>query len=145
MYCKNCKKIMNGYMVHETEIGKFCPVCDEELQHPEAGKIYEYEYEKTNINDNLKYDDGKTQMGLVFTGLSKPLLEIGKVLTYGAKKYKAHSWQNLKDAEERYTDALYRHLNAFHQGENTDQESGLLHLAHAATNLLFLLYFRITK
>ena len=137
MYCKNCKSYNIGYSM-EDSLTKYCTLCHEELD----ANIKHLEEIK---DDNLKYDDGKTQMGLVFTGLSKPLFEIGKVLTYGAKKYKAHSWQNLKDAEERYTDALYRHLNAFHQGENTDQESGLLHLAHAATNLLFLLYFRIIK
>jgi len=95
------------------------------------------------IDTNLKYDDGKTRMGLIHTGLALPLMAIGEVLTYGAKKYKANSWQGLDNARERYTDALYRHLNAYHRGEQIDPESGLLHLAHAAVNLLFLLYFQL--
>lgn len=92
------------------------------------------------MDTNLKYDDGKIQMGLVHSGLAKPLAEIGEILTYGARKYKANSWQNLKDGIERYFNALYRHLNAYHLGEERDQESGKRHLAHAATNLLFLLH-----
>jgi len=86
MYCKNCKKIMNGYMIHETEIGKFCPVCDEELQHPEAGKIYEYEYENKSkfsqvfnsldlflSEKNKRYGNSALEPMEIFTGKTKPL------------------------------------------------------------------------
>jgi hypothetical protein len=39
--------------------------------------------------------------------------------------------------------AGYRHLTAWSMGENTDPETGLSHLAHAACNMLFLLAYEI--
>lgn len=66
---------------------------------------------------------------------------VGEVLTYGAKKYTADSWQNVEDAEDRYYAALLRHLMAYRAGETADKESGLSHLKHAACNLMFLLHF----
>lgn len=67
--------------------------------------------------------------------------DLAKVLTLGAEKYAANSWQNLPDAEDRYYAALRRHLNAYRQGEKVDEESGLSHLAHVACNVMFLAHF----
>ena len=40
---------------------------------------------------------------------------------------------------KRYVDALYRHLLAYIEGNEVDEESGLSHLAHMACNISFLL------
>jgi hypothetical protein len=45
------------------------------------------------------------------------------------------------DAERRYFAAAIRHMVAWKSGELNDSETGVSHLAHAATNLLFMLYF----
>ena len=74
-----------------------------------------------------------------------PLRAVAAVLTYGAVKYARDSWQTVPDAKRRYEDALDRHLNAWKSGEQRDEESGMLHLAHAACNALFLLWFEITE
>lgn len=66
---------------------------------------------------------------------------VGEVLTFGAKKYEPNNWQKVEDAEDRYYAAALRHLLAWRKGETIDEESGLSHLAHAATNMMFLLHF----
>jgi hypothetical protein len=85
----------------------------------------------------MKYDQDKIRMELI-----PPLLleEVGKVLTYGAEKYAPNSWQTVPNAKERYLGATYRHLTAYHKGEQVDSESGELHLAHAIANLTFLIH-----
>jgi hypothetical protein len=82
----------------------------------------------------IKYDDEKIQLGLIST----PFLNgLGKVLTFGAKKYAAHNWRNGFKASRLY-DALQRHLVAWNSGVDLDEESGLPHLGHAAACLMFL-------
>ena len=88
----------------------------------------------------LKYDSGKLKYHLV---PSESIQAIAEIMTYGAEKYCENSWQGLDDFENRYYDALMRHLEAWRQGEKIDKESGKLHLAHAATNAIFLLWNEI--
>lgn len=87
---------------------------------------------------DLKFDSGKPRWSLLMQGLAKSLAGIVAVLTFGAKKYAAHSWRNVQNGQERYKDALYRHLHAIESGELTDPESGCSHWSHVATNALFL-------
>lgn len=90
----------------------------------------------------MKYDQGKPRMWLLpFISL----YEIAKVLTFGAKKYAAHSWQTVPNGEERYTNALLRHLVSINEGEIYDEESGLLHWSHVGCNALFLIWFAVKK
>lgn len=87
----------------------------------------------------LKFDGQKPKMDLLFDGTPNALLEVGKVLTFGAKKYAAHNWKQVEGGTTRYKAALIRHLLAQSAGEKVDQDSGLPHLAHIACNALFLL------
>ena len=89
-----------------------------------------------------KFDQGKLQYSLVPPIATKSLAE---VLTFGAQKYAPNSWQGVEDGERRYTDALYRHLEAYRSGEKLDSDSNLSHLAHAITNIAFLLHFEQQK
>ena len=87
-----------------------------------------------------KHDHGKDRWDLL------DLEVIGwivKVLTYGAKKYSANSWQTVPEAKERYRAALFRHLEAHFRGEQFDEESKLPHIAHAFCNMYFLLWFSL--
>lgn len=90
-----------------------------------------------------KADKGKLLFSCLTRDLAGPLRAVAAVLTYGAQKYAKNSWQSVPDAEGRYEDALDRHLNAWKMGEKFDPESGLHHLAHAACNALFLLWFQM--
>lgn len=85
-----------------------------------------------------KDDQGKNRLDLINP---KFIEGVGEVLTYGASKYSADNWQNVDDAENRYYAATLRHLLAWRTGEKLDEESGLSHLKHVATNIMFLMYF----
>ncbi len=89
----------------------------------------------------VKHDAGKPRWGLLPT---KALGAIVGVLTFGAQKYAPGNWRRVEKARDRYYDALLRHLTAWHEGEVTDPESGMHHLAHAGCCLLFLLELDIT-
>jgi len=84
-----------------------------------------------------KFDGDKNRLDLLPVGA---LLEVGKVVTHGASKYDANNWQNVRP-RSRYYGAALRHIWARVRGERFDKDSGLLHLAHAACNILFLLSY----
>lgn len=90
---------------------------------------------QTATTGGRKFDGNKLEYGLL-----PPLAleETVKVLTFGAQKYERDNWQKVPDSKRRYFDALQRHMWAWKQGEQNDQESGINHLAHAMCCLMFL-------
>lgn len=82
-----------------------------------------------------KLDAGKTRVGLVALGFADALLAVADVGTFGAAKYSDNGWRQVPNGEARYTDALLRHILAEPAGA-VDEQSGLLHAAHAAWNAL---------
>lgn len=88
-----------------------------------------------------KLDSGKIRMGLILEGFAPALKEVARVGTFGAHKYTDNGWKVVPNAKQRYTDAMYRHLNQEACGELFDQESDLLHASHAAWNALARLTF----
>ena len=87
--------------------------------------------------EELKYDKDKNRLELIPTELIE---EVGKVLTYGAHKYAPNAWRKAKKSElHRFVGAAMRHLEEYRKGNYFDDESGLPHLAHLATNVAFLL------
>lgn len=90
----------------------------------------------------IKHDGDKPRMELLPLNA---IQEVAKVMTFGANKYAAHGWKSLKNAEDRYTGALLRHLTAIQNGEKVDTESGLPHIAHVACNSVFLTHFYLEK
>lgn len=95
---------------------------------------------KDQVQKGLKYDGGKDRWDLLPLG---PVSEVVKILTFGASKYSDNSWQGVDNGVERYYAALMRHLYAWRSGEERDPESGMPHISHALTNLLFLTWFEI--
>lgn len=73
---------------------------------------------------------------------SLPLIEIAKVLTYGARKYKPHNWRYGLPWGDTYA-SMQRHLMAWINREDIDPETGISHLAHAGCQLLFLLEYEL--
>jgi hypothetical protein len=99
---------------------------------PEVAPIPGLELRETRAG--LKFDDGKPRMELLpFDALEL----VARVLTFGARKYAAHSWRLVKPGLERYRGAMLRHLAAIDRGEDCDRETGLRHWAHIACNALF--------
>lgn len=66
------------------------------------------------------------------------LKQVGGALGYGARKYSPDNWKHV-EPKSRYLGAGMRHLVAHSAGELHDEESGFMHLAHAACCLLFVL------
>jgi hypothetical protein len=85
-----------------------------------------------------KYDSGKPMVQLVD---SQFILEVAKVMTFGAKKYGENNWKGAGGDPQRTYGSTMRHLLAWHGGEVDDPESGLPHLAHAATEIMFTMYY----
>lgn len=99
----------------------------------------------TGVGTGMKYDGDKPRMDLLLSGCPNALEQVAQILTFGAKKYAAHSWQTVPQGDERYLAALLRHLTAHSKGEMNDPESGMSHLAHAACNALFILELEARK
>jgi len=91
---------------------------------------------KDSKEPGAKMDKGKVRAGLMVNGFKRALMEVAKVSTYGAEKYSPNGWKEVKDGFNRYNDAMMRHLFATEEG---DRESNLLHLSHAAWNMLAML------
>jgi hypothetical protein len=93
-------------------------------------------YKAATDEVGLKYDSGKVRWELL---PEEPIELIAQVMTHGAAKYDADNWRHVVPFKNRYYAALRRHLRAWRAGEQTDPDSGLPHLAHAACNIIFLL------
>lgn len=70
----------------------------------------------------------------------RALMEVAKVCGMGRKKYSRLNYLRGYDWSLSY-DALQRHLHAFWDREECDEESGLHHLAHAAWHCFALFAF----
>jgi len=87
----------------------------------------------------MKDDDNKPRLDLVLGGFANALFEVGKVGTFGAKKYTDNGWKDVNNAIERYSNAMLRHYFKHKTGEYRDEESNLFHISHMAWNALALL------
>ena len=86
------------------------------------------------MSEGTKHDDDKTQLELIPPDATEG---IGKVLTFGARKYAPYNWAKGINYS-RIIGAIKRHLLAIERKEDTDPESGLLHADHIACNVAFL-------
>jgi hypothetical protein len=82
--------------------------------------------------------DANKQIAGVLLDFSRALEAVADVGTFGANKYTRGGWQTVPQGEQRYMDALMRHLLKM-QREELDPDSGLDHLAHLAWNALAVL------
>ena len=98
---------------------------------------------KQVVTEAVKNDQGKPQYHLLPNDV---LQSVGAVLAFGAsaEKYEAHNWRKGM-AWSRMFDAAQRHIWAFWEGEDNDPESGLPHLAHAVTCLMFLCSYHLSE
>jgi len=93
---------------------------------------------QTNPKEGRKFDQDKDRWDLLPINT---ILQIVRVLTYGAKKYAPNNWKHVKASHSRYYAATMRHIESWWTGEINDQETGIHHLAHACCCLLFLIWF----
>lgn len=98
----------------------------------------------------VKKDNDKPQLNLLFLQFPNAIQEVVKCSMFGHEKYKETdkdylNMYRLDNAEFRYSGALLRHFNEHTQGNTTDKDSKLLHLAHTAWNALALLEIELNK
>lgn len=94
-------------------------------------------------DQTTKRDAGKPRLSLVPMAIVWAVAYVrGWAVTH---KYKdKDNWRKVEP--ERYKDALLRHITAYIDDEDSvDEESGLLHLWHAACNIAFLIALRWKK
>lgn len=82
----------------------------------------------------LKYDNNKPSLSLIDPSFLEGL---AKVLDFGKEKYGAHNWRS-GISVSRLISAIYRHLGEINRGSDLDSESGLPHVYHLASNVMFL-------
>ena len=102
---------------------------------PEDLEKVEEGLEKDKKPGFKKFDDEKPRTDLI---PPKAIMEVAKVLGFGARKYGATNWNKCPDFN-RYVGASLRHIFQHMADEVSDEESGCAHLAHAITSLLFVL------
>jgi len=67
------------------------------------------------------------------------LVLVSSALRNGADKYGPYNWRDQKIQASNYISAALRHLLAWNDGEDTADDSGLSHLAHACAGLMILI------
>ena len=92
---------------------------------------------------NKQYNDPKGAAGALKTplGLIPPyaMEQTAWAHKLGAEKYGPFNWRDTGVCATTYVNAIMRHLNAWRDGEDLDQESGISHLAHVACSCNILL------
>lgn len=102
-----------------------------------------YLHDTPDTAGGIKYDGDKPRYELI---PPHALEEMVKVLTVGAKKYDDENWRKLDNLANRYRGALLRHTMAIAKGELYDDETGLLHSAHAMCCTAFLTeYYKLKE
>jgi hypothetical protein len=88
-----------------------------------------------------KVYSGKPEPSLIYPSA---IFAMAKIRRFGINKYgSSEDWRTTPVMD--YYDAALRHILADLSGEEKDAESGESHLAHAMTNLMFLIEARYGK
>ena len=125
----------DGCWMNNSTGGKWYPPTD----HSPHKLVWKRSEEKpVSVEGGMKFDSEKPRFSLLPKGAVNSIID---VLEFGAKKYDVDNWQQVKNSKERYYNAAMRHIDLWWNGEKFDKETGLHHLAHAVTNLIFLKWF----
>jgi hypothetical protein len=89
---------------------------------------------------NLKNDSEKLKHHLL---PEECIEDVVRILQGGAKKYGDFNWMESPGFEyTRLYNSLRRHLGKWRKGQDRDEESQELEIAHVACNALMLLYYQ---
>lgn len=141
-YVENCSLTPYKYAVKDA-LGDTEYFNEDELELLSASKQVSTDIARPILTERKV---GKVQMDLFDSGFPNAITEVAKVMTWAAenKGYKPHDWKGLPNAETEFSAAASRHrVKGFIQKDNgvpaldrTDEESNIVHLAHAAFNIL---------
>lgn len=98
--------------------------------------LHAIEYQP-NSQGGIKFDSKKARPTLLLKSMPHAVQEVIDVLELGARKYAPDNWKKVEN--ERYHDAMLRHVLSYLGGEVNDPETSKHHLAHAVCNMLFLI------
>lgn len=115
-------KILDGFTAEMAKVG-------EEIMSEPVGAT----------TPGIKFDDDKLRVDLMPVDAME---SIAAVLTFGAKKYNDRNWEKGMNWSRLYRAAV-NHLWQWWKGKDLDDETGLPHLAHAATCVIFLLSYHL--
>lgn len=140
-FCNECHE-HNGKMVnspvdcaHGVPMNLDCGVCEVE-KDPNGISPHE---------GGAKLDAGKSPVLQGFMNyFPLAISAVSDVSGFGARKYTWGGWRSVEDGENRYGDALMRHIIYESHGP-LDKDSGLLHAAHAAWNAMARLELMLRK
>lgn len=94
------------------------------------------------MTDKHKPSNPKDSVGIKKAPLSTVsapvIMEIGVAMLEGARKYGRHNYREVGVRASVYYDALMRHMTAWWEGQDTDPDSGLSHIAKAMASLAVL-------
>lgn len=129
-----CLCFVPGSLLYTTDNGMYaCSHCMANKGKPKTLK------EIKERTQGVKNDTNKPRMELLS---HVAMLEIAKVMGFGAAKYSSDNWRS-GFAWRRLIGAAMRHLSAYSDGEDKDPESGISHLAHVGCCIMFLLEHEI--
>jgi hypothetical protein len=101
------------------------------------GDKIKFKHRPQETEKGLRFNENKTRIDLV---PPSAILALSDVLTAGAVKYSPRNWEKGMEWSKPYASAM-RHMLKFWSGEDIDPETGLPHLAHAMTNMAFLIEY----
>lgn len=87
-------------------------------------------------------DDSDKPIAGALLDFSRALTEVSKLSTFGAAKYSRSSWLEVDNGQERYTDAMVRHL-LLEATEDLDPETSINHDVAVVWNALARLELRL--
>jgi len=86
-----------------------------------------------------KLDAGKCQPTFAIEYFPRSIRAISDIGEFGAKKYTRGGWKSVPNGKLRYLDAAFRHLLDIFIKGHWDKDSRMLHLSHAAWNVMAVL------
>lgn len=142
LQCSVCRHIMGDAEIEALSdnllsAGVCKQKCYEALFKPGEIPVTEEELKA----GGTRADKGKPRIDLI---PAEVILEIAKIYTHGAEKYRPHNWSEGMDYSRMYS-SLQRHLLKFWAGETTDPDSGEHHLTCVAFGVIGLLYFELHR
>lgn len=131
--------LINNKLATAAEVAAACNVTEREAQAliNRIGTPREVFEAEARELEGKKYDGDKARYDLIPPEVEEA---IAKVLSFGAAKYGSRNWELGMRWGRPYA-ALRRHMAAWWSGEDTDPETGMSHLWHAACCIAFLTAF----
>lgn len=86
----------------------------------------------------LRFNEGKPMVGYVLE-FPAALKALARVMEFGACKYDDGNWKKGGKPDSEYINSALRHLLAWKEGKEYDEDSACSHLGHAVWNLMALI------